>query len=415
MNHNWNDSDRKIPKEDYEDMEDFPEDLDDYEYMMAEALEYRDAWIRRIILVVSIILMCILALFVFRVDKKVPVNQDQPLGEQSADFLVINLINEDGILVNSAITKYLKTDLLDEKNAGVTPSQFVTQSGRLDKQVAVGIRLSTKKASALYYKIEISEQSDFESAEVYYTYKGGVYEFNHLYTNTQYFYRVTVYTTEGTDTETGTFTTADTPRILSIDGLYNVRDIGNWMTDSGKRIKQGLLIRGTEMDGAVESDYHLTYQGMDDMLNEFGIKMDMDLRAQNPGMMDALGSRVNHKYYNMVMYADIFTEAGKEKIRNVFADLANSDNYPIYLHCTYGCDRTGTVCYLLEALLGVSEEDCLKEYGLSNLTIANIKLVENGLRAYAGDTLKERAESYLLSCGVTKEQIRSIRMIFLED
>jgi hypothetical protein len=292
------------------------------------------------------------------VDKKVPVDQDQPLGEQSADFLVINLINEDGILVNSAITKYLKTDLLDEKNAGVTPSQFVTQSGRLDKQVAVGIRLSTKKASALYYKIEISEQSDFESAEVYYTYKGGVYEFNHLYTNTQYFYRVTVYTTEGTDTETGTFTTADTPRILSIDGLYNVRDIGNWMTDSGKRIKQGLLIRGTEMDGAVESDYHLTYQGMDDMLNEFGIKTDMDLRGQNPGMMDALGSRVNHKYYNMVMYADIFTEAGKEKIRNVFADLANPDNYPIYLHCTYGCDRTGTVCYLLEALLGVSEEDC---------------------------------------------------------
>ena len=151
------------------------------------------------------------------------------------------------------------------------------------------------------------------------------------------------------------------------------------------------------------------------MLNEFGIKTDMDLRGQNPGMMDALGSRVDHKYYNMVMYGDIFTEAGKERIRNVFADLANPDNYPIYLHCTYGCDRTGTVCYLLEALLGVSEEDCLKEYGLSNLTFENIKLVESGLQAYAGNTLKEKAEAYLLSCGVTKEQIQSLRTIFLED
>ena len=28
MNHNWNDSDRKIKKEDYEFMEEFPEDFD---------------------------------------------------------------------------------------------------------------------------------------------------------------------------------------------------------------------------------------------------------------------------------------------------------------------------------------------------------------------------------------------------
>jgi hypothetical protein len=69
----------------------------------------------------------------------------------------------------------------------------------------------------------------------------------------------------------------------------------------------------------------------------------------------------------------------------------------------------------LEALLGVSRGDCLKDYGLSNLDIENIKLVEAGLQAYEGDTLKAQVESYLISCGVSEYQINSIRNIFLGD
>ena len=236
-----------------------------------------------------------------------------------------------------------------------------------------------------------------------------------MYTNTEYFYRVTVCTTNGVESSTGRFKTADTPRILSIEGLSNVRDIGNWKTDSGKRIKQGLLIRGTELDGAIYDAYHLTNKGLSDFINIYGINTDIDLRADTPLSMDALGSQVEHRYYDMVMYEGIFTENGKEKIRAVFSDLANPDNYPVYLHCTYGNDRTGTVCYLLEAILGVSKGDLLREYGLSNMNISYIKSVETGLGAYSGNTIKEQAESYLLSCGVTEYQIESIRNIFLGD
>ena len=266
------------------------------------------------------------------------------------------------------------------------------------------------------YKIELALDEHFSDATVTYLEAVfGICEFEHLYTNTQYFYRVTAYTGKGIAVVTGSFKTADTPRILSIEGISNVRDIGNWRTDSGKRIKQGLLFRGTELDGSVESGYHLTNEGLMDMLQVLGIKTDLDLRAQTVISMDALGSRVEHRYYDMVMYAEIFTDAGKEKVRMVFSDLANPDNYPIYLHCTYGRDRTGTVCYLLEALLGVSRGDCLKDYGLSNMNIANIQAVEEGLKTYAGTTLKEQAEAYLLSCGISEYQIESIRNIFLGD
>ena len=50
----------------------------------------------------------------------------------------------------------------------------------------------------------------------------------------------------------------------------------------------------------------------------------------------------------------------------------NHDN--IYFHCTIGTDRTGTIAYFLEGLLGVSEEDRLRDYemtyffGLTNRT-----------------------------------------------
>lgn len=343
-------------------------------------------------------------------------NNSQQNGLETSDILSVEILNREGVLVKEAVRKYLLTDMLNSYNANVRPADFSKNEGRLDSQVPVSLKLSVKSGSAMLYKIELADNERMNHAKVsYFEAASGMYELKHLCANTQYFYRVTVYTNKGTDVQSGSFKTADTPRILSIEGLSNVRDIGNWKTDSGKRIKQGLLLRGTEMDGAVESGYHLTNEGLRDLLEVFGIKTDIDLRAQTSTSKDALGSRVEHRYYDMVMYNEIFTEAGKEKIRMVFADLANPDNYPIYLHCTYGCDRTGTVCYLLEALLGVSRGDCLKDYGLSNLNIANIQAVENGLKSYEGNTLKEQTESYLLSCGVSEYQIESIRDIFLGD
>ena len=52
---------------------------------------------------------------------------------------------------------------------------------------------------------------------------------------------------------------------------------------------------------------------------------------------------------------------------------------------------------------------------MSNVNISYILAVENGLKGYEGNTLKEQVESYLLSCGVSEYQISSIRNIFLGD
>ena len=39
--------------------------------------------------------------------------------------------------------------------------------------------------------------------------------------------------------------------------------------------------------------------------------------------------------------------------------FADPGNFPMYVHCAGGADRTGTVCFIVEALCGVCEADLL--------------------------------------------------------
>ena len=81
-------------------------------------------------------------------------------------------------------------------------------------------------------------------------------------------------------------------------------------------------------------------------------------------------------------------------------------------------DRTGTVCYLLGALLGVDADSLLMDYQMSILAHGELgNYIDEFIAAVdqlPGATLREKVEGYLLSIGVTSEEIASIRQIFLE-
>ncbi|MBR3382877.1 MAG: tyrosine-protein phosphatase [Clostridia bacterium] len=246
------------------------------------------------------------------------------------------------------------------------------------------------------------------------------FSFENLKVNSEYFYRVeVVFSNEECKESIGSFRTADTRRLLSVDGILNVRDVGNTATASGKRIKQGMLIRGMELDGAVQEQYKITDVGVLEMLTVLGIRTDMDMRSPevDPGF-DALGANVEHRYYDAVQYAEIFTPYGKENIKKIFTDLADPSLYPIFIHCTAGMDRSATVCALVEALLGVEVDEIYAGYDLSLLSNrrlqseAFIDMIDR-LQDYKGETLQKKAENYLLDCGITLEQIESIREILL--
>lgn len=241
-----------------------------------------------------------------------------------------------------------------------------------------------------------------------------VYLWN-LYTGTKYNYTAEISLSDGSKlTLSGSFQTAPGPRLMNIGGLVNVRDVGGWTTTEGKTVKQGLLYRGAEPDGLFEKEYKLTAEGLEQM-KALGIKTELDLRHAGE---DVLGPEVQHFYYDALQYHHAFTPEGREAVRRLFTDLADPANYPAYLHCTYGLDRTGTMSYLLLGLLGVSDKDLHRDYELSALyhdwlTQEHMDLMVDMIGDLPGDDTRQRVEYFLMSTGVTKEQIESIRTIFL--
>lgn len=270
-------------------------------------------------------------------------------------------------------------------------------------------------------RLLLSEHADLSKAKEYVLdSKENVLYIHHLKTNTTYYYRAFV----DNRSYDGYFQTAASTRFLSIPGLCNVRDIGGVTTMDGKTIKQGQIIRGTEMDGLVEPSYFLQTADIPAVQQEFGFVYDFDLRANTFTIEtpSRLGAEVKHTYFAAPAYGAIFTDIYQPSLKNMFATLADPANYPMYMHCTYGADRTGTLVFLLQGVLGVSEEQMRREFHTTGFalngydTSNKLDIITAGLESFPGDTLQEKIVSFLTSTiGVTQAEIDSIRSILLEE
>jgi len=267
---------------------------------------------------------------------------------------------------------------------------------------------------------ELSTNYDFKNAKTYNLTTNSI-TFENLFVGTNYFYRITFKNPQGqTGYKLGIIATEKTPRMLNIDGALNTRDIGGWQTSVN--IKQGMVIRGTEIDGLVIGQT-ATEKGLN-ALKEMGIAMDVDLRSTMLGepVLTTPIEGAGKLYFNINMYKTTLTSEYDAEMKRLFTEFAKPSNYPMYIHCAYGCDKTGTMCFLLEAVLGTSLTELAIEYEFSNLYASQldreypafITFLE-ALDAYSGSTIQEKVISYLLSIGVTEAQIQSIKDILLED
>lgn len=275
----------------------------------------------------------------------------------------------------------------------------------------------------------------------------------------------------GSISETRSFTVRDeTVRIVHIDGVENVRDIGGWEASNGtKRVKYGMVYRGGRLNANPAGDRtYITEQGIETMRVTLGIQSEIDLRSgvDNDGQaVCEFGEDLTYNIWPISSYALIIPgytksvnglnfkhdESTVTSLKHIFEFLADETNYPVYIHCNYGADRTGTIVFLLNALLGVEYEDLVKDFELTSLSASErrwrsdisydsatdiysftadgiMQADQNNfvafydfynvfMKEYGQDTdLSGAVEKYLTTvCGVNQETIDSIKNILLEE
>ena len=286
----------------------------------------------------------------------------------------------------------------------------------------------------LYYTFDISTNEDMSSPESYLTFDTSV-TLENLFMGYDYYYQISAkYEDKLIKSRIFEFSTEYLPRTVSVDSkVSNTRDWGGYYAEDGKRMKQGIVYRG----GALED---ITEEGKQVMLNKLGIKTDLDVRGDSskPLLSSPLGASVNYietkgPYYVEPYGRGIEREDYREALVTEIRTFANAENFPIYIHCSLGRDRTGTLCFLIQALLGVEEMDMYRDYELSMMSRTGktkdhegiigqymVSVPFTGLYRYIKNfqknkTLQQNTEAFMLSIGITADEIAAIKANMLEE
>ena len=221
-------------------------------------------------------------------------------------------------------------------------------------------------------------------------------------------------------------------RWIDVEGTCNFRDVGGW-----NGLKTGLVYRGAEPNCHTNADYlarrgqkchnlMATEKGLRVLSENLGIRTDLDLRSEResptPKGTPIPGARLLRipcgNYTNFLQNTQLAA-----KLLRIFADRGN---YPVYIHCYGGADRTGSLVFLIEGLCGVSETDLSIDYELTSFSrIGRRMRFDKAHYSYAsmlaaikkrpGATLRDKFENYAIGeCGLTPQEVSAIRRIISE-
>ena len=176
--------------------------------------------------------------------------------------------------------------------------------------------------------------------------------------------------------------------ILGIEKKRNLRDLGGYKTQNGKRVKKGYFFRSSRLMDFDQAELEI--------LNSLNIKKIYDLRSKeevkdspDPTLKGAEyihssaaarvdGTEVNFSPAALIAENVYSKECNDEFTHKVYGNLPFSyaykrmfedivaGNVPILFHCSAGKDRTGIVAILILLALGVDEETAMYDYMLTN-------------------------------------------------
>lgn len=188
--------------------------------------------------------------------------------------------------------------------------------------------------------------------------------------------------------------------MVAIGGSVNLRDIGGWSTGSGRRVRCGHLFRSRALD-------RLDADGLK-AVSSLGLRTVIDLRtaAERRASPDACPAGVTWVACDVLgdmpagvpaRLAQVLAEprnaadlVGGGKIQAMFEHgyrqivalpgairayrdfivlLSSGGRRPLLFHCTTGKDRTSWATAIVLTVLGVSRDDIMRDYLLTNVEL----------------------------------------------
>ena len=285
------------------------------------------------------------------------------------------------------------------------------------------------------YFVQIAKNVEFTDAKLVEA-DTKAYNFYNSELGQEYYYRAAVSEEALAAAKVYKFKVNDVaPRYIHVDGVINFRDSGGWKSSLVPNgvTKQGMYYRCAQFNNG--STKNITAEGLK-TIQELGIKVDIDMRdSYNVPSESPLKTE---DYDVEIMKASVASgsEDGRWEgdhsrdhniaatYKKIFEAIAVSDEKPIALHCTHGADRTGIVSWFLLGLIGVSKEDCARDYVMTRFA-GERAVLPNGssseiakwnakTEALEGDTWADKTYKHLNEdFGIEADTLETIREKFV--
>jgi protein-tyrosine phosphatase len=185
---------------------------------------------------------------------------------------------------------------------------------------------------------------------------------------------------------------------LPLNGLPNFRDFGGYATADGRHVRKGVLYRSQAFGGATAQDLeYLAGLGIqlvcdlrselerqkaqdrwpaDASLKRLYLDIRNDARAGHSELIDTIRSQPNPAgvHRGMMLIYRGMPAAFAPVLPQLFEHLLDPNHLPLVIHCHAGKDRTGFICAIILAALGVDREFILADYLLTAQRIDRMRL-----------------------------------------
>lgn len=152
----------------------------------------------------------------------------------------------------------------------------------------------------------------------------------------------------------------------------NLRDVGGVVTDDGRRVREGILLRSAlpAADDLVPEDFAWPPAVVIDLRSPLelleGHPLDgLGAKVVNLPLLDTLQPGQHHQHDGTLasLYRQVHTHAAHLLV-DLVTEITEADG-PVLVHCAAGKDRTGIGVALVLRLLGVSHDEVLADYLLT--------------------------------------------------